>query len=127
MKNEQDLLKWWNARGIPAASVERDLPPYVFFEGPPTANGKPGIHHVAARSFKDLYPRYQTMRGHRVLRRAGWDTHGLPVEVEIEKKIGSKGKQDIERYGIAEFNRMCRESVFNYIGDWNKLTERIGF
>jgi isoleucyl-tRNA synthetase len=127
MKNEQELLKWWNARGIPAASVERDLPPYVFFEGPPTANGKPGIHHVAARSFKDLYPRYQTMRGHRVLRRAGWDTHGLPVEVEIEKKIGSKGKQDIERYGITEFNRLCRESVFNYIGDWNKLTERIGF
>jgi isoleucyl-tRNA synthetase len=82
---------------------------------------------VAARSFKDLYPRYQTMRGHRVLRRAGWDTHGLPVEVEVEKKIGSKGKGDIEKYGIAEFNRLCRESVFSYIGDWNKLTERIGF
>jgi isoleucyl-tRNA synthetase len=100
---------------------------YVFFEGPPTANGKPGIHHVAARAFKDLYPRYKTMRGYKVLRRAGWDTHGLPVEVEIEKKIGSKGKQDIERFGIAEFNRLCKESVFSYIGDWNKLTERIGF
>jgi isoleucyl-tRNA synthetase len=107
--------------------VERDASSYVFFEGPPTANGKPGIHHLASRSFKDLYPRYQTMRGHRVLRRAGWDTHGLPVEVEIEKKIGSKGKQDIEAFGIAEFNRLCRESVFSYIGDWNELTERIGF
>ncbi len=126
--SERSLCDWWGASGIPAKSMSLNAQShFVFFEGPPTANGKPGIHHVAARSFKDLYPRYQTMRGHRVLRRAGWDTHGLPVEVEIEKKIGSKGKQDIEKYGIAEFNRLCRESVFNYIGDWNKLTERIGF
>jgi isoleucyl-tRNA synthetase len=127
MRSEIEVLAWWNEHAIAAKSIERGASPYVFFEGPPTANGKPGIHHVAARSFKDLYPRYQTMRGHRVLRRAGWDTHGLPVEVEVEKKIGSKGKQDIEKYGIAEFNRLCRESVFSYIGDWNKLTERIGF
>ncbi|HEX9985839.1 MAG TPA: isoleucine--tRNA ligase [Thermoanaerobaculia bacterium] len=127
MKSELEVLAWWRERGIPARSVDQGSSPYVFFEGPPTANGKPGIHHVAARSFKDLYPRYQTMRGHRVLRRAGWDTHGLPVEVEIEKRIGSKGKQDIEKFGIAEFNKMCRDSVFSYIGDWNKLTERIGF
>ncbi len=127
MRSELEVLAWWSEHGIAAKSIERDSSPFVFYEGPPTANGKPGIHHVAARSFKDLYPRYQTMRGHRVLRRAGWDTHGLPVEVEIEKKIGSKGKQDIETFGIAEFNRLCRESVFSYIGDWNKLTERIGF
>lgn len=127
--SELAVMANWQSAAIAALSMKglREAMPYVFFEGPPTANGKPGIHHVAARSFKDLYPRYQTMRGHRVLRRAGWDTHGLPVEVEIEKKIGSKGKQDIEKYGIAEFNRLCRESVFSYIGDWNKLTERIGF
>src|SRR5215210_2492550 len=121
---EQSIADRWAAAELSAKSMHpaTELPSYVFFEGPPTANGKPGIHHVAARSFKDLYPRYQTMRGHRVLRRAGWDTHGLPVEVEIEKKIGSKGKQDIEKYGIAEFNRLCRESVFRYIQDWNKLT-----
>lgn len=127
MKNEPEVLAWWNEHGIASKSVDRDSPPFVFFEGPPTANGKPGIHHVASRSFKDLYPRYKTMRGYKVLRRAGWDTHGLPVEVEVEKKIGSKGKQDIETFGIAEFNRLCKDSVFSYIGDWNKLTERIGF
>jgi isoleucyl-tRNA synthetase len=127
MTKEAEVLASWNERGIAVKSVDRAGAPFVFFEGPPTANGKPGIHHVASRAFKDLYPRYQTMRAHRVLRRAGWDTHGLPVEVEIEKKIGSKGKKDIETFGIAEFNRLCKESVFSYIGDWNKLTERIGF
>jgi len=127
MRSEVEVLAWWQDRSIATKSVDCNAPSYVFFEGPPTANGKPGIHHVAARAFKDLYPRYQTMHGHRVLRRAGWDTHGLPVEVEIEKQIGSKGKQDIEKFGIAEFNRLCKESVFSYIGDWNKLTERIGF
>jgi len=127
MTDEPEVLAWWNDRGIAAKSVERDSPPFVFFEGPPTANGKPGIHHVASRSFKDLYPRYKTMRGFKVLRRAGWDTHGLPVEVEVEKKIGSKGKKDIETFGIAEFNQLCHHSVFSYIEDWNKLTERIGF
>jgi isoleucyl-tRNA synthetase len=127
MRNEIEVLAWWMQRDVAAQSVLHSASSFVFFEGPPTANGKPGIHHVASRSFKDLYPRYRTMQGYQVLRRAGWDTHGLPVEVEVEKQIGSKGKQDIERFGIAEFNRLCKESVFSYIGDWNKLTERIGF
>jgi isoleucyl-tRNA synthetase len=126
-RHELEISALWSRLSIPERAMQREGLPFVFFEGPPTANGLPGIHHVSSRSFKDLYPRYKTMRGYRVLRRAGWDTHGLPVEVEIEKKIGSKGKQDIERYGIAEFNRLCRESVFTYIGEWNRLTERIGF
>ncbi len=127
MHSEAEVLAFWQERRIASRSMSRGSTPFVFFEGPPTANGKPGIHHVAARSFKDLYPRYKTMCGYKVLRRAGWDTHGLPVEVEIEKRIGSTGKQDIEKFGIAEFNRLCKESVFSYIGDWNRLTERIGF
>lgn len=109
-----------------AANAERPQP-YVFYEGPPTANGKPGIHHVLARAVKDLYCRYNFMTGHSVDRRAGWDTHGLPVEVQVEKQIGSTGKKDIEAYGVAAFNKLCRESVFTHIGDWKQLTERMGF
>jgi len=126
---EEEIISFWREHEIFAASVGKPAPrgDYVFYEGPPTANGRPGIHHVSARAFKDLFPRYKTMRGFRVERRGGWDTHGLPVEVEIEKEIGSTGKQDIEKFGIAEFNRLCRESVFRYIQDWNRLTERIGF
>lgn len=126
---EEKIIRFWDEGRIFQASLEKPSPKgnYVFYEGPPTANGRPGIHHVSARAFKDLYPRYKTMRGYYVQRRGGWDTHGLPVEVEIEKEIGSTGKQDIEKFGIAEFNRLCRESVFRYIQDWNKLTERIGF
>src|SRR5437762_14329329 len=110
--DEGEVLVFWQNRGLTRATLDARAarPPFVFFEGPPTANGKPGIHHVAARAFKDLYPRYKTMRRYKVLRRAGWDTHGLPVEVEIEKQIGSRGKQDIEKLGIAEFNRLCKES-----------------
>ncbi|HYP53452.1 MAG TPA: class I tRNA ligase family protein, partial [Pyrinomonadaceae bacterium] len=128
-KLEEEIIEFWRAHNVFRASVEKPAPRgnYVFYEGPPTANGRPGIHHVSARAFKDLFPRYKTMRGYRVGRRGGWDTHGLPVEVEIEKEIGSTGKQDIERFGIAEFNRLCRESVFRYIKDWNTLTERIGY
>ena len=100
---------------------------WSFYEGPPTANGRPGSHHVLARVFKDIYPRYQTMRGYRVPRKAGWDCHGLPVELEVEKQLGISSKQEIEEYGIAEFNQRCRESVFEYVEDWNRLTERIGF
>jgi isoleucyl-tRNA synthetase len=100
---------------------------WSFYEGPPTANGRPGSHHVLARVFKDVYPRYKTMRGYRVPRKAGWDCHGLPVELEVEKQLGISSKQEIEQLGIAEFNRRCRESVFEYVEDWNKLTERIGF
>ena len=101
-------------------------PPFVFYEGPPTANGYPGSHHVLARVFKDVFPRYKTMRGHYVERKAGWDTHGLPVEIAVEQQLGFKSKDDIERYGIAEFNRQCREAVFEHLADWRALTERIG-
>jgi isoleucyl-tRNA synthetase len=126
---EEEIIRFWVENEVFRASVEKPSPKgeYVFYEGPPTANGRPGIHHVSARAFKDLYPRYRTMRGYRIRRRGGWDTHGLPVEVEIEKEIGSTGKQDIERFGIGEFNRLCRDSVFRYIQDWNRMTERIGF
>src|SRR5256712_7706258 len=102
-------------------------PPFVFYEGPPTANGRPGIHHVFARTIKDLGCRYQTMLGHGVTRIAGWDTHGLPVEIEVERALGLNGKKEIEAYGVEKFNRMCRESVFTYKADWEALSERIGY
>ncbi len=128
-KMEERVLKFWKDNDIFRKSVElrKDAPRYVFYEGPPTANGRPGLHHVLARVFKDLIPRYQTMRGHSVGLRAGWDCHGLPVEIEVEKKIGSRGKQDIEKFGIAEFNRLCRQSVFEYVQEWERMTDRIGF
>ena len=102
-------------------------PRYIFFEGPPTANGRPGIHHVFSRTVKDLFCRHRTMHGFVVPRKAGWDTHGLPVEIEVEKQLGISGKQDIERIGVEKFNQLCRESVWKYRGDWEKLSERIGF
>src|SRR6476469_10233275 len=104
---EENVLDFWKKEKIFEKSLEarKNNQRYVFYEGPPTANGKPGIHHVLARVFKDLFPRYKTMRGYYVPRKAGWDTHGLPVEVEVEKKLGFKGKEDIEKYGIAEFNQ----------------------
>ncbi len=114
-----------NIGGPGAAPDPRPL--FVFYEGPPTANGLPGIHHVLARAFKDVIPRYKTMRGFRVPRKAGWDCHGLPVEVEVEKRLGLTGKGQIEKLGVAEFNRQCRESVFRYIADWDRMTDRIGF
>lgn len=100
---------------------------FVFYEGPPTANGKPGIHHVISRTIKDLICRYQTMNGRHVTRIAGWDTHGLPVEIEAEKKLGISGKKQIEEIGVARFNEVCRDSVFTYKGDWERLSERIGY
>jgi len=100
---------------------------WSFYEGPPTANGRPGSHHVLSRVFKDIYPRYRAMRGYRVPRKAGWDCHGLPVELEVEKQLGISSKREIEEYGIEEFNRLCRESVFTYVEEWNRLTDRIGF
>jgi isoleucyl-tRNA synthetase len=108
-----------------ANSAEAEV--WSFYEGPPTANGRPGSHHVLARVFKDVYPRYKTMCGYRVPRKAGWDCHGLPVELEVEKQLGIASKQEIEEFGIAEFNQRCRESVFEYVEEWNRLTERIGF
>ena len=125
---EAEVLEHWRADDVFAESLRRrrDSPEWVFYEGPPTANGRPGIHHVWGRLFKDLYPRFHTMRGRYVARRAGWDCHGLPVEVEVEKELGFKGKHDIEAYGIAAFNERCRESVQRYVSDWESLTERVG-
>lgn len=125
---EQAVLERWREHDVFHESLRRreSAPLYVFYEGPPTANGRPGSHHVLARVFKDIFPRYKTMCGYRVPRKAGWDCHGLPVELEVERKLGISSKQEIEAYGIAEFNAQCRESVFEYVEDWNKLTERIG-
>ncbi len=126
---EKRILDFWQREGVSAeALTERDdLPRFVFYEGPPTANNKPGLHHVWARVFKDVYCRYKTMRGYFVPRKAGWDCHGLPVELEIEKELGIERKQQIEEYGIDRFNAKCRESVQRYVVDWERLTERIGF
>jgi isoleucyl-tRNA synthetase len=126
---ERRVLERWRDADVFRRQTEQraDGPLWVFYEGPPTANGKPGIHHTEARTFKDLYPRYRAMTGHSVPRKAGWDCHGLPVELEVEKEIGTKSKRDIEAFGIAEFNRLCRESVTRYVEEWERLTERIGF
>ena len=123
------VLDRWRERDVFAESLRRraDAEPWVFYEGPPTANGRPGAHHVLARVFKDIYPRYKTMRGYRVERKGGWDCHGLPVEIAVEKQLGLESKDEIEAYGIAAFNARCRESVFEFLDDWNRLTERIGF
>ena len=125
---EERILGWWKERSIFEKSLESRAgdSEWVFYEGPPTANGRPGVHHVLARVFKDIYPRYKTMRGYYVARKAGWDCHGLPVELEIERLLGFDHKEQIEAYGVAEFNRLCRESVTAYVDDWNRLTERIG-
>lgn len=126
---EERILEFWNKNRIFEKSLTKDSPEgeFVFFEGPPTANGKPGIHHLESRAFKDALPRYKTMRGYKVRRRAGWDTHGLPVELEVEKQLGFSGKKDIEAYGVGAFNKKCRESVLAYINEWSRFTERIGY
>ncbi|NNN08628.1 MAG: isoleucine--tRNA ligase [Acidimicrobiaceae bacterium] len=126
---EAELVRWREHDIFARTMAQREgASPWVFFEGPPTANGKPGLHHAWARVYKDLFCRFQTMRGHFVARRAGWDTHGLPVEVQVEKQLGISGKKAIvEQVGIAEFTRLCRESVLTYVGEFEKLTERIGY
>ncbi|MSO40714.1 MAG: isoleucine--tRNA ligase [Solirubrobacterales bacterium] len=126
---EQGVLERWRERQVfdRQLAMREGSPLWSFYEGPPTANGRPGSHHVLARVFKDIYPRYKAMCGHYVPRKAGWDCHGLPVELEVEKELGIGSKAEIEEYGIAEFNARCRDSVFRYVEDWNKLTERIGF
>jgi isoleucyl-tRNA synthetase len=142
---EQEVLALWRDEDLFARIQEakRNDPPFVFYEGPPTANGRPGIHHVFSRTIKDLFCRHRAMRGHFVRRKAGWDTHGLPVEIEVEKQLASRlaserglsaeeiarisGKQLIEAYGVEAFNRLCRESVWKYQGDWERLSERIGY
>ncbi|MBT6813779.1 MAG: isoleucine--tRNA ligase, partial [Anaerolineae bacterium] len=126
---EENVLKLWKKEDIFKKTTEANegAEVYVFYEGPPTANGKPGVHHVLARAFKDMFPRYKIMQGYHVSRRGGWDTHGLPVEVEVEKKLGFTNKQQIEDYGVDKFNELCRNSVFTYIQDWERLTDRIAF
>ncbi len=126
---EERVLERWRERDVLRRSLAQreGADVWSFYEGPPTANGRPGSHHVLARVFKDVYPRYRSMRGYRVPRKAGWDCHGLPVELEVEKQLGISSKQEIEEYGIDKFNARCRESVFEYVEEWNRLTERIGF
>ena len=126
---EEKILKKWRAikafeKSVSSRPKDRT---FVFYEGPPTANGMPGFHHVEARSYKDVICRYKTMRGFRVERRAGWDTHGLPVEIQVEKELGLNSKKEIEEYGIDKFNAKCRESVWRYKGEWENITERMGF
>ncbi|MFH1068838.1 MAG: isoleucine--tRNA ligase [Candidatus Glassbacteria bacterium] len=126
---ENEILSFWEKNDVFAKSVEKNTggPRFVFYEGPPTANGRPGIHHVISRTIKDLVCRYYTMLGCHVPRKAGWDTHGLPVEIEIEKQLGIDGKEQIEKYGVEKFNKLCRESVFKYVKDWEQLTRRMGY
>ncbi|MFN2364185.1 MAG: isoleucine--tRNA ligase, partial [Halarsenatibacteraceae bacterium] len=128
-EKEQELSSYWKEIDLLNATIENreDAEPFVFYEGPPTANGRPGIHHVISRTLKDTVCRYQTMQGHLVRRKAGWDTHGLPVEIEVEKNLDLNSKQEIEDYGIDKFNKKCRESVFEYEGLWREMTERMGY
>ena len=126
---EEKILEIWKKEEIFQRSInEKSLDKtFSFYEGPPTANGNPGIHHVLSRAFKDVIPRYKTMQGYRVARKGGWDTHGLPVELEVERQLGLSSKREIEEFGVAEFNAQCRESVFRYVSEWEKMTDRIGF
>ena len=126
---EEDILGLWRQQNTFQASldVRKDAPEFVFYEGPPTANGRPGVHHIQARAYKDLFPRYKTMKGFLVNRKAGWDCHGLPVELEVEKRLGFSGKQAIEAYGVEPFNKQCRASVMEYEQAWRQMTERIGY
>ena len=128
-KLEEEILSYWKKHKIFEKSLKqtKDGPNFAFYEGPPTANGKPGIHHVMSRTVKDIVCRHKTMKGFYVNRKAGWDTHGLPVEIEVEKQLKISGKEQIEDYGVNEFNNMCRHSVFTYKNDWDELTERIGY
>jgi len=126
---EEKILDFWKEKNIFGKTLKKTEKgkKFVFYEGPPTANGAPGVHHVLSRVYKDIFPRFKTMKGYYVSRKAGWDTHGLPVELEIEKKLGINSKDEIEEIGIEKFNRLCRQSVMKYEEDWKKLTERIGF
>ncbi len=126
---EEETLKFWKDIDAFKKTLEKDAPKgdFIFYEGPPTANGRPGIHHLEARAFKDAIPRYKTMQGFRVMRKAGWDTHGLPVELQVEKELGLASKKEIETYGVAPFNKKCRESVLKYIKEWSEFTDRMGY
>ena len=126
---EERILAWWRDHDVVAQALEAnpDGELFRFYEGPPTANGTPGVHHIEARVFKDIFPRYRQMKGRRAPRKAGWDCHGIPVELEVEKELGFTRKQDIEEYGVEAFNARCRASVQRYVAEWNRLTERIAF
>ena len=126
---EETILDFWKREKIFEKTLEstKNNEKFIFYEGPPTANGAPGVHHVLSRIFKDIFPRFKTMKGFYVARKAGWDTHGLPVEIEVEKKLGINSKKEIEKIGVEKFNALCRESVMKYEDDWKKMTERIGF
>ncbi len=126
---EERILAFWEQQRVFEKTLEKEAPKgeYIFYEGPPTANAKPALHHLISRAIKDVLPRYKTMQGYHVPRRAGWDTHGLPVELQIEKKLGLTSKKDIERYGVAAFNKECKDSVFTFINDWEVFTDRIGY
>ncbi len=128
-EREEKILAFWRVNDVFSETLKKDSPKgeFVFFEGPPTANGKPGIHHLEARAFKDAIPRYKTMQGFHVRRKGGWDTHGLPVELQVEKALGLNSKKAIVEFGIAKFNDKCKESVWEYLGIWEKFTERIGY
>lgn len=128
-KNEEEVLKQWEDKDIFNKTLGKDSPKgnFIFFEGPPTANGRPGIHHILARAFKDVIPRFKTMQGFHVERKAGWDTHGLPVELQVEKALEISGKPQIEEYGVEEFNAQCKKSVWQFQEEWERLTKRIAF
>jgi isoleucyl-tRNA synthetase len=128
-QKEKETLEFWEKNNIFKKTLEKDSPkgPFVFFEGPPTANGRPGIHHAEARAYKDVIPRFRTMQGYLVNRKAGWDTHGLPVELEVEKRLGFKNKIDIENFGIEKFNEECKKSVWTYLEEWQEFTKRLGY
>src|SRR3989338_8196180 len=126
---EEKVLKFWKENHVFERSLKlrEDSVPFRFFEGPPTANGRPHMGHAQGRVLKDIIPRFKTMQGFFVRRKAGWDTHGLPVEIEIEKELGLKNKQEIEKFGIAEFNEKAKASVWKYQEEWERMTDRIGF
>jgi isoleucyl-tRNA synthetase len=128
-QREEKVLSFWKDNDIFKKTLEKEASKgeFVFYEGPPTANGRPGIHHIEARSFKDAIPRYKTMQGYHVRRKAGWDTHGLPVELEVEKMLGLKSKKEIEEYGVDKFNEECKKNVWKYIDEWKEFTDRIGY
>ncbi|MBO5888587.1 MAG: class I tRNA ligase family protein, partial [Clostridia bacterium] len=129
LDREKEIIKFWEENKIFEESIKKNEgnEEFCFYDGPPTANGKPHIGHVLTRVMKDIIPRYQTMKGKHVLRKAGWDTHGLPVELEIEKKLGLDGKQDIEKYGIEPFIKQCKSSVFKYTTEWKEMSDRLGY
>ena len=129
VEREEKTLDFWKKNQIFEESIKEKegKPVYTFYDGPPTANGKPHIGHVLTRVIKDMIPRYQTMKGHKIIRKAGWDTHGLPVELEVEKLLGIDGKEQIEEYGLDPFITKCKESVWKYKGMWEEFSGKVGF